>query len=336
MKKIILSLLVITSAATAAYAQPTLTAATSNPIAGDVFYGFQVDPTVITPGAAGPAVTWNYPTLPVSGLDTTAWVTCISTPYCDSFLTSNIANKNAAGDYSYANAGTSTLSMLGQYSVGIYMHITGNWDLMYYPFTYLSTHKNIASIHMMSSGIDFFMYVNDSMDYDGYGTLKLKSATYTNVVRQHIIRMQKDSTGSPFNTVTISRIEIYNWFIAGFHNPLFTYTIDTANGNNAKYYLLTGSSPLVTSSVAPNATMEIYPNPAAGVIHIRFNTPDINTTSVTITDMVGRTAGTVNKNEMNPGLNDIKFPVYGLPAGMYIVHLQTGTENSTQKIVVTK
>lgn len=56
MKKYVIAILSVLESV-AAFAQPTLTSATNKPIAGDVFYGHEVDTTNKSKGTAGVAVT---------------------------------------------------------------------------------------------------------------------------------------------------------------------------------------------------------------------------------------------------------------------------------------
>lgn len=332
MKKLLLPTCFLLASFSAAYAQPSLTAATNNPVPGDVFYGTQCDTTGVTPGSSGASVTWNLSALTATGFDTTSYYTCSTAIHCDSFAGSNIVAYDGSG-YTYMQASTAGFSLLGYYSMGSYYHIIGGHDIIYYPLTYTSTHLD-------TSGADYggfaFQYVQDSFIYDGYGTLILPTGTYTNVVRVHDIEITKDSsfTGSSWD-VTFSRTENYSWYQSGFHNQLLTMSIDTASGNTVEYYKQ--GPPLEVSTPAiNNLTLDVYPNPAAGMINVTFNLPDNGNAAITVTDMVGRLMNITGADKIKTGQNHLQIPVADLPNGTYILRLQGAGESISKRIVVKK
>jgi len=332
MKKILLSAIVLFTSAIALYAQPTLTAATNNPVPGDAFLGYQLDPTGTTPGAAGGPVTWSFTTLPVTGMDTTTYLACASTPYCDSFPGSNIVMFDNT-DYYYENASSALFSYLGIVAPPIFIYTTGTYGILYYPLTYNSTFNDTFSASFSFFGTAFYHHEVDSMVYDAYGTITLPSGTYTNAVRVHVFSVSIDtSTGMGADT---GLIETYSWYIAGFHNPIFTYTVDTADGNSAEYYInpITLSTNLTKQETL---NLQVFPNPAADAINLKFNLYDNSSASATLSDITGRVIYTFGNDKINNGANEITFPVNDLPNGMYLIRLQTAEGNITKKVIVSR
>ena len=332
MKRVLLSAFAALSSFAAAYAQPTLTAATSNPVAGETFYSHSLDTAGVWKGATGAGVTWDFDTLTVTGMDTSTYMSCAATPYCDSFPGANIAVYTDSS-YGYGVTSATSMRLIGLTTMGNFIHMTGNYDLAYYPTTYNSTHVSNYSYFIPSFGATHMQ--TDSMHADAWGTLKLPNATYTNVLRVHTVTIETDSFdfgGMPF--VTTSRSETYNWYTPGFHNALFTVTYDTSGGmpyvNDARYY--TRKTPTGVKDLDGTAgALHVYPNPAANTVNIKG---DIAAAigDIVISDVTGRVVGTVSMT----GKTELSFDVTDLSNGMYIISMPTANGRVAEKFTVAK
>ena len=331
MKKVFLLAAIGLTSFTSAIAQPILSAASNNPVAGDVFYGHVSDTTGVTPGASGATVTWNFATLPTVYMDTVNFVSCTVAPDCGTFSGSNLAIMSSTTDFSYFNEGPAGLTMLGYVSGGMSSPYVSGLDVFYYPLSYNSTHTDTAI--MDYAGFDI-QHISDSFVYDAYGTLILPTGTFTNAVRVHKISITRDSSFAiPTWDVSVSRTDDYFWYVSGIHFPLLQLTIDTAYGNSVEYY---GTSPsLGTATIDEQAGgMRIFPNPAAQDIHIAFNIAETKNAVVSVADLTGSVVATVSSERMVAGANDITIPVSNLPAGMYIVQLKSPEGVVAKKVVV--
>lgn len=340
MKQTVLTALVILSSviSTTVNAQPTLTAATSNPLAGDIFYGHDVDVTGLAKGAAGAGVSWSFPTFTEIMLDTTSYLVCSATPYCDSFAGSNIVSYDNT-DYLYGVASTSALRFIGGFIDGQVARFTKPQTYITYPFTYNSIHKDTAAAFVSSFGLYFT--ITDSAIADAYGTLTLPSGTFTNVLRVHLTSVEKDSfniMGMPI--VTESQTETYSWYVAGFHNPLLSMTYDTSGTGSpaltdAKYF--TRNHPTAISNVTNSGSaLQVYPNPASDKITIICTIVGATDAAITLSDLTGRVVASISAEQLAEGANTVNIPVSNLANGIYIVNLRTAAGSTTQKVVVSK
>ncbi len=326
----------------AAFAQPTLTAATNTPVAGDIFNGRICDTTGVTPGASGASVTWNFSTLHATSQDTLAYMACSSTPHCDSFIISNLASFDNTTYQYYLNS-TSAMTGIGQVDAAgtNYIHLTNYLDQMFYPCTYLSTHVDTALGHFSISGTAVALRILDSFKADGYGTLTLPTGTHTNVLRVHMINYTTDTItivigGIPFPTASTSRSESYLWFDTGYHSPLLNIGLDTVGNvplhvTSAKFYThgaVLGANTLTSD----NSNIEVFPNPATENITVKFNTATSENVIVSLTDLVGREVATASQITNNSAT----IPVSGLSSGLYLVQVINGNERTTRKVVVGK
>ena len=330
MKKTLLSLATIVASVSAMYAQPVLSGTDLNPVPVETFYGHQTDTTGIVITAPGASLTWNYATLTETGLDTTTYLACTATPYCDSFAGSNIVSFDNT-NYVYGIANSSRFSFIGAYTSGTYGHIThGMNDIMMYPLHYNDTHKDTFDFNLTFMGFAISHHEIDSMVYDAYGTLTLPSGTYPNAVRVHRFKLSKDS--SLFTGASLALVETYEWFTSGFHNPLFTYTLDTSGGTMAEYYVQNRA--LATSVVNEANSLSVYPNPASDIVNLNFALPANQPATITLSDMTGRTVSSISVNATTGNNNNISIPVANIPAGMYLVQLQSASGNITRKVSI--
>ena len=339
MKKTVLFLFAAISTLSALKAQPVLTSGSYNPIAGDVYYGHVLDTAGISIGASGPSATWNFSTVTEIDHDTTTYSSCTSTPYCDSFSTSNLASFDGT-DYTYYNANSSALTLVGAFVSGTgtgtgILHFIDNKDLMRYPLTYNSRYTDTGSL---SSG-GLLITISDSNFADAYGTLILPTGTYTNVLRVHSVTLTTVSFGAI--PVSSDRAESYTWYRPGYHNTLMVVDFDTTGSgilhkSGAEYYKGPFYSTGIDNVNIDYATMQVYPNPATDAINVKFDLQDIDGSSVTVSDITGRVIATIDRDRMSKGLNDISLSTSKLSAGIYMVQLHTLNGTTTQKVVVSK
>lgn len=91
------------------------------------------------------------------------------------------------------------------------------------------------------------------------------------------------------------------------------------------------SSHTITDSpeeLSTNNILEVYPNPATDVIHIRLNSRNHQGT-YSLFDNQGRL---LKKSSFTGTIN--KIPVHDLPSGLYILHIATDGENIAIKMVI--
>jgi len=342
MKKYLLFSLAVIASIQAAFAQPVLTAANSNPVAGDNFTNHTCIATGIVQGAAGAAVTWDYHTLTDTAAGPGDFVTCASTPYCDSFAGSNLATGTGTGasaGSSYYITNTNVWEENGNVSGGSYMnylHYSKHRVIHQYPVVYNTSFLD-TNISFFSPATSYGIE-RDSNKIDGYGTLILPSGTWSNVLRQRIVTALYDSI--PDSALTyLGTYEVYYWYTPGFHFPLLEIVFDSSSGTGWSAAFAGYTTKVTTGVTTVNndeMTIEVSPNPAGNMIHLKFTLDDSRSALITLEDMTGRIAATITGDGMNNGMNDIAIPVAGLPEGMYILHLISAGKSTSRKVIVSR
>jgi hypothetical protein len=335
------TLLSIIAAATvsAAMAQPTLTAATNNPVAGDEFYGYWVDTNGLSMGPAGAGVTWDFSTIVRNDSDTTTFFNCAATPYCSSFPGSNIAFRND-GNYTYGVTSSTDFTILGAYADGAPMLYNNPLTLAKFPITMGTTFSDTSAISISVSGFDLYMTTRSTSVADAWGTLRLPTGTYTNALRVHTINIRKDSVdvpGMPF--VQEAQTETYTWYAPGFHYSLLVLNYDTSGSgtpyiSEAQYYRKNATTTSVRDAQINDAVLSLFPNPASDRATIRFYAAEAGTVTIMVTDVSGREVYADEHRKVVTGTNEAAVDISTLPNGVYTVRVAGSGVSAVSRLVV--
>lgn len=341
MKKLTIFFALFVMAALATYGQPTLTASTSNPALGDVFYNYFCNTTGVPVGASGVGVVWDYRSLSVRTSDTTYVETCASTPYCDSFPTATLVeNRRPDSMFTYMHPYSAELQYVGWHcpvTLGNgYVNYVTPLTVIKYPATYGSNFRdsNFYLYNMPGWG-NSHIYVTSHSVVDGFGTLMTPAGTYPDVLRVHRTDSVNDTsyrTGIP--TVFHFIEDVYFWYRPGFHNPLLFIDIVTNSAmppstKTVEY----NSGPLATgiemtgNGIGPIA---IYPNPTTNELHIKANNNDLDGANLTLYDATGRQIYATGQNSGG----EVSIVLGQFPAGIYTLRIQNKTFTTMQKVTL--
>lgn len=311
MKRILNLIVILLCCEVASIAQPTLTAATNNPVIGDIIYFHACDTAGVTPGTAGAAVVWNYPSLVTILIDTTTYLACAATPYCDSFPGTTVVATDPYGDDYYYVTGSTAISLLGEETPSYSIHYSNPLDYGYYPCTYNSTHVDTG---ICTTAAAAFTYL-DSLICDGYGTITLPTGTYNNVLRVHEIQYgTEDISTASYHW----RSEYYLWYMAGLHAAVFYMGLDT-NGTGRLHLNYVGYTNRNTTGISninkSNQTFQVFPNPANEELNIKTDEGAFD--AYTIINYSG-----VEVMHSAISSTQTKLDVEQLPAGFYVIKLK--------------
>ncbi|ASS48534.1 MAG: hypothetical protein A3D31_07740 [Candidatus Fluviicola riflensis] len=291
-------------------AQPTLTSAGLNPIAGEEFTVYNSN--WVDPGASGSNVTFD-----LSGLaetDTTYVVyTNGNASYPGSNLTASFITFSDTNNF-YMNASASGLSLVGMLGSGgtSYLYQDGK-EVNEYPLMYNSTNSDYfhATFTVLA---DWEQYGTITAEADAYGTLITPEGTFTDVIRVHYIQNFTDSCSF---AVIDYLSDYYVWYKEGYHRELATVNYQTTpQGGFTQYatYLEAGNLGL---NEEEKSSLFVYPNPAIDAATVRLKANETLKT-LNLTDMNGRAIEVSYTNEAN----HVSLDLRNLDAGLYLVELQ--------------
>lgn len=321
-------------------AQPTLNHSNLSPVAGEKFYQYTCATSGVTNGASGAGVTWNFSGLTTLYTDSLEYIACMSTPYCDTFPGSTLAVDHGGGYYEYYITDADQFAVSGYGDAPYSEYYSDPISLLNYPMTYGTT--SIDTYAYSQPSAPYYSNGVDTFHGDAWGTLILPSGTFPNTLRVHLRLSVHDSDlsgGSPA-VITDNYNDLYFWYTPGFHNPLLMMYYDTSGTGTPTLqdvlYYTAPASLKTNNSIVAQENAEVYPNPVSDLLHIRYNAPVAQTITVSLTDMAGRVVGSSLTKDVSTGANELTYPVNTLPAGMYIMKLQTPANTIVKKIMVQK
>jgi len=91
---------------------------------------------------------------------------------------------------------------------------------------------------------------------------------------------------------------------------------------------------VVESAVSGQRSAVIaFPNPTEGISHFAFHISQYQFVSLKIYDVHGREVAALLDQKLSAGEHEVRWDATGLPAGMYFVRLQAGSEISALKFI---
>ena len=214
-------------------------------------------------------------------------------------------------------------------------------DEIRYPFTYLDSFDDSYSGTLTFSLATANEIGSVHVVCDGYGTLHLPGGTtFSNVLRVHSTQVFTDSTdlfGTP--TIDTFNISTYTWYDSGYHTAVLTISFVNQLGSGSANYELVSYAPRqitvagvpVVNNGAPLLT--VYPNPVQNELNIAYDTKTNENVRITLVDMLGREVAVIADGTSQIAQHTT-YNTAGLAKGLYILHLQSGTESITRKIEI--
>jgi hypothetical protein len=170
---------------------------------------------------------------------------------------------------------------------------------------------------------------------DGYGTLILPYGTFPNAIRIHIVENYQDSVIGVFGVHATYASDDYVWYVPGVRMEVLTLDRDTVSGHVSNLAYYTKLAPLEADKIAGiEAFLKIFPNPAKDELQVRFSLPETEEVHIGLWDVMGREVGNVAGGAYAAGEHEAKCDIHALPAGLYLLKLQSGQETITRKVQV--
>lgn len=94
-------------------------------------------------------------------------------------------------------------------------------------------------------------------------------------------------------------------------------------------------NPVSTEESTPDGTFTLhaaYPNPFRSATNVGFTLPASQDVRLTVYDVLGRRVTTLADGLYPSGYNSVRFDASNLPSGMYVVRLETGSLDLTERV----
>ena len=320
-------------------AQPTIPQISLN--VGDALVLDVVFP-ITAAGPGGPNAVWDFSTSAFSGAEFPYTAqTAASTPYAAQFPNATMA---LYGDFGFGYSNYAYFDLSNGYTEhgGIFLDSGAVQPRVFSdPKTYFSTPLTASS-----SGIDSYDLLTNTAfgdlqssgtltwTVDGYGTLKLPNATYTNVLRVYGVENETNTIlfdGVPMFTSELVR-ETWWWVKAGIPHPLLVFSVDTEDGESE----VTGQAALVSFNGATGIRdlaelpMRVYPNPVRDVVTMELEAT--GTVQYRVFDALGREV--LQGSMAAGGTQRHSIHVAALTAGFYQLEVRSAEGMGTQRLII--
>ena len=306
---------------------------------GDAFY-YYITPGQ-NPGTAGASQTWNFSGITYSNSYRGDYAICTASPHCSAFPGSTIALMTPNVSYFMAVDGDSFFSTGVWYdrSVDVEEKYPDPQTLLRFPLTYGDSYVDSFRAVQILGNDTLTRRGSDSTLADGWGTLLIKSANLSNVLRvKKILTIEEriDTGGTPI--IFHARSVSYYWYLPGYREYLlYTTTMSTDNPFVAPQHsegrytgMVNGGNAGVGASASSLFSLE---NPARGILHVSLGVGTTEPLDWRITDLLGRSLAKSNK-PLATGKTSLHIPLETLAPGIYLINIRQGSRQDTQRFVV--
>jgi hypothetical protein len=333
MKTFIISSVILLALVVNSYAQISLTS-TSNPVLGDIYTKCLADTNGIQPGPAGANQTWDFSNLQISTVKSIVkYVDPTTTTYGSKFPSATLAAEEnlPIKNYIYMTTSANDIIIKGtadtlyqpDYSLNNHIYIT-------YPFSYDSVLSDTYLGTFTIAGTPLSRNGTWSLKGDGYGTLKLPSGTYNNVLRLHAVQKNNDV----FFTTTITTDAWYS-AIDKFPLLLITKSIRSGGANSVVRTVAVNSAVVGVEEISMNKIkLEIHPNPARNESSCSFQLKERAQCKLILYDAEGRIVKLFGDKMYEAVINYEKLDLSEISAGVYFLSVIASSEEAGRARII--
>jgi hypothetical protein len=316
---------------------PILTMQNSGPEPGDILSSIYADTTGVVIGSAGENQVWDYSHLVVGTITLNEVYGSASQGYIkDATVTlgSSLRTYFKVNDSVY-----SVLAVFYQpvdYMAPLSELIYSQPQVLFtYPFIFSNSFTvPVEGIYYLTGFIDYYRKGTSTSTADGYGTLRVPSGTFKNVLRLKIIQDFRDSVLSnnpPGYSIALTHNEMAFWY-DGFHKtPILqiqqsSYTWDDTTSYTKSVLVGEGVNG-INDRMESNVTFGLYPDPACDKITIETS-PTLHPRQLSIMNLNGQELITRQISEPKAVID-----INSLPSGVYFVQLTSDKTVEVGKFV---
>jgi hypothetical protein len=285
--------------------------------------------------AGGANQTWDYTNLLWADTGGGHFISAVGTPYESIFAPANLAvHDSVKNQWVYFQTSSSGFYTKGLDSSGVHVVFNPAWLYMPVPFTYTNTHFSTARAQIDTSfdtlsltvPVKIVHTVHSYFDADGYGTLKLPTATFNNTLRVKVREVSYDTiyyylgSWNIYGNPITSQMHYYRWFKTGSPD---VYLLDIqadslgTTATRSEYQVVSVISLPGVPEVNTNEQLTPYPNPTSNIILIDFDKPETGT--VEVYNSIGKLVRIETFNSVNRYIMHADM----LANGLFYFHVKT-------------
>lgn len=320
------------------------------PSVGDMYEVFQVDSSIVNPGASGTGAVWTFTTAEYTRTNVPLTYSCSASS--NTMYPGGAVARSSGASANYYTSTSTALNFWGgnfqalSFSVDYYFSspaIHAAYSMAYNTTTNsaftgsLQTGSNSGSI---SGG-------TSTVTVDGSGTLNLPTRSFSNVLRVNTY------TGFNFNIPAFfanGSVKQQTWdyysmlteYPSTKTQPLFSILVTTISVTSPTNVTQTSTLVLInkdyqyvgiTENSKEVAELNLFPNPANENFNLIFVNENATNVNVEITNAIGQTVKKENLPS-SKGVVNHSFNVSDLKAGIYFVKVNVGDKSSIRKLTI--
>ena len=153
--------------------------------------------------------------------------------------------------------------------------------------------------------------------------------------------IERKAKGGEFYTIglvrgngTTSEVSRYTFVDKNLEPGIYFYRLKQIDFSGAYEYspeIEVDFNPVIQFSLEQN-----YPNPFNPTTKIKFSIVESSPVKLAVYNLLGEMVSLLVNNQMNPGNYEIDFDATGLPSGMYMYRLESGTNTISKKMMLMK
>ena len=116
-------------------------------------------------------------------------------------------------------------------------------------------------------------------------------------------------------------------------NQNLSYKTNAINGSVVNPVVFSNDGPCIENKVANAVNSKVYPVPFTEVLSIEFNLPQAEKVNVRVMDISGKEIGSIASETFGQGANQLTWKAGNLPAGVYIIEIETNSKTIRHKVV---
>ncbi len=313
-------------------AQPTITAASFTPQAGENFL-VHIFPYQAA-GIGGAGLTWDFSSVTATSTANMNHVDPVSTPSGASFPDATVSISQG-GAYSYFEGNAGGWYYDGVVASGNLIPYSDAEKLMRFPFTYNDTYSDNFGA-TFNSGVTITRTGSVTVTADAYGTLVLPYGTINNVIRVKVIENYNDSYTVTVPVTLNYAATNYYWYKADTHYPVLSISSLDQDGTlyQGATYLDQAHISAVEENIPNAINLNVFPNPSSSVSTISFDLVQPEKVVLSIYNSVGELVELIEQNQLGVGNHRYTINTVNYAAGLYTLKVLVGDKAGMKKISV--
>ena len=353
MKKLYFIVLSFFAGSTLTNAQ-VLTQTNHAPAVGDMYDMYQIDSTLVTPGASGTSAVWNFTASPTRTtiLANTTCTTGASVSSGSMYPSTSVAKSTGTANTNFYTSTSTQLEFWGGH-VKVWVvdadyvfttsAIHASYSMMYNTTatsTFVGTLKSGTNNGTISGG-------TSTVIADGQGTLNLPNRSFSNALRVYTYTGFNFSVPTLFATGSV-KLETWDYYSSLTNypstkiQPLFTIAASTIAVTSPTNVVQTATIVSINKNyeyvgISENSSevseLNLFPNPASGNVNLVFVNANAEVVTVEISNALGQLVRKENLANTK-GLVNQTVDITNIETGVYFVKVNVGTKSSVKKLTI--